>query len=119
MALTRIMACMADDVLCLYVVEMDKMTSACHPQGISARDSVHRRVVVRQKSWRCVKARDWSGGGQNLRFCRSVDEKANREAYVSNEDLRVRIPMQQMGDFSEPTAARGKASGDQISGFSS
>lgn len=38
-------------------------------------------------------------------------------AHVSNEDLRVRIPMQRVGDFSEPTAAHDYASGDRIFGF--
>ena len=42
-----------------------------------------RRVVV------CLR----SNGGQNLMFCRSVDEEANKEAHVTKKDLQVRIPM--------------------------
>ena len=34
-----------------------------------------------------------SNEGQNLRFCRSVDEEADRAARVTKEDLPVRIPM--------------------------
>ena len=50
-----------------------------------------------------------SNGGQNLRFCRSVDEEADRAVHVTKEDLPVRIPMWRMGDILELTAARGGA----------
>ena len=48
-----------------------------------------------------------SNGGQNLRFCISVDEEADRAAHVTKEDLLVRIPMWRVGDISKLTAARG------------
>ena len=38
-------------------------------------------------------ARVRSNEGQNLRFCRSVDEEADKAAHVTKEDLPVRIPM--------------------------
>ena len=50
-----------------------------------------------------------SNGGQNLRFCISVDEEADRAAHVTKEDLPVRIPMWRVGDIPELTAARGGA----------
>ena len=34
-----------------------------------------------------------SNGGQNLRFCRSVDEEADMAARVTKEDLPARIPI--------------------------
>ena len=38
-------------------------------------------------------ARVRSNEGQNLGFCRSVDEEADRAAHVTKEDLPVRILM--------------------------
>ena len=61
------------------------------------------------KLGRRVVARVRSNGGQNLEFCRLVDEEANRVACVTKEDLPVRIPMWQVGDISELTIARGGA----------
>ena len=52
-------------------------------------------------------ARVRSNGGQNLGFCRLVDEEANWAARVPKEDLPVRIPMSRMGDILELTAVRG------------
>ena len=46
-----------------------------------------------------------SNGCQNLRFCRSVDEEANRATHVTKEDLPVRIPMWRVGDIPKLTAA--------------
>ena len=54
-------------------------------------------------------ARLRSNGGQNLRFCRSVDEEADRAAHVTKEDLPVRISMWRVGDIPELTAVRGGA----------
>ena len=51
-------------------------------------------------------ARVRSNGGQNLEFCRLVDEEADRAARVTKEDLPVRIPMWRVGDISELTIAR-------------
>ena len=51
----------------------------------------------------CVRSNE----GQNLGFCRSVDEEADRAAHVTKEDLLVRIPMWRVGDISKLTAARG------------
>ena len=48
-----------------------------------------------------------SNGGQNLEFCRLVDEEADRATCVTKEDLPVRIPMWQVGDILELTAVRG------------
>ena len=45
------------------------------------------------KLGRHVVERVRSNGGQNLGFCRSVDEEADRAAHVTKEDLPVRIPM--------------------------
>ena len=42
---------------------------------------------------RRVVARVRSNGGQNLEFCRSVDEEADWAARVTKEDLPVRILM--------------------------
>ena len=54
-------------------------------------------------------ARLRSNGGQNLRFCRSVDEEADRATRVTKEDLPMRIPMWRVGDIPELTAAIGGA----------
>ena len=48
-------------------------------------------------------------GGQNLGFCRSVEEESDRVARVTKEDLRVRIPMWCVGDILKLTAERGGA----------
>ena len=45
------------------------------------------------KLGRRMVARVRSNEGQNLRFCRSVDEEADKAAHVTKEDLPVRIPM--------------------------
>ena len=45
------------------------------------------------KLGRRMVARVRSNEGQNLGFCRSVDEEADRAARVTKEDLPVRIPM--------------------------
>ena len=54
-------------------------------------------------------ARVRSNEGQNLGFCRSVDEEADRAARVTKEDLPVRIPMWRVGDIPELIAACGGA----------
>ena len=59
------------------------------------------------KLGRRVVAHVRSNGCQNLGFCRSVDEEADRAAHVTKEDLLVRIPMWRVGDISKLTAARG------------
>ena len=46
-----------------------------------------------QKLERRVVARVGSNGGQNLRFCRPVDEEADKTSHVTKEDLPVRILM--------------------------
>ena len=61
------------------------------------------------KLGRHVVARVRSDGGLNLGFCRTVDKEADEAARVTKEDLRVRIPMWQVGDISELTVARGGA----------
>ena len=74
------------------------------------------------KLGRRVVARVRSNGGQNLGFCRLVDEEANWAARVPKEDLPVRIPMWRVGDIPKLTVARGACgwvSVDQIFGFSS
>ena len=59
------------------------------------------------KLGRRVVARVRSNGGQNLGFCRLVDEEANWAARVPKEDLPVRIPMWRVGDIPKLTVARG------------
>ena len=54
-------------------------------------------------------ARVRSNGGQNLGFCKPVDEEADRAARVTKEDFPVRILMWRVGDIPELTAARGGA----------
>ena len=46
-------------------------------------------------------------GGQNLGFCRSVDEEVDRATRVTKKDLPVRTPMWRVGDIPELTTARG------------
>ena len=58
-----------------------------------------------QKLERRVVARVGSNGGQNLRFCRPVDEEADKTAHVTKEDLPVRILMWWVGDIPELTAS--------------
>ena len=48
----------------------------------------------------------WLNKGQIPRICRVADEGTDRATGVSNEDLRVRIPMWRVGDFLELIAAR-------------
>ena len=59
------------------------------------------------KLGRRVVARLRSNGGQNLRFCRSVDEEAEMAVRVTKEDLPVRIPMWRVRDIPGLTAAHG------------
>ena len=61
------------------------------------------------KLGRHVVARVRSNGGQNLGFCKPVDEEADRAARVTKEDFPVRILMWRVGDIPELTAARGGA----------
>ena len=60
----------------------------------------------------------WLNKGQIPRICRLADEGTDRATGVSNEDLRVRIPMCRARDFLELIAARRWASSDQIPRFS-
>ena len=46
-----------------------------------------------------------------------MDEEVIRAMCVHEHDLEVRNLRWHVGDFSETTEARGRASGDQISGF--
>ena len=64
-----------------------------------------------------MRARVRSDEGRNLKFCRSVDEKAVMAARVHEHDLEVRNLRRRVEDFSETTEARGRASSDRISGF--
>ena len=68
--------------------------------------AVFRRVAGACDVYRCVEekpetreVRVRSDGGQNLRFCRSMDEEADRAVRVTKEDLRVRISMWRVGDI--------------------
>ena len=74
------------------------MAGACMFAGTwRSSPKLGRRMVA------CVR----SNGGQNLGFCRSVYEEADRAARVTKEDLPVRIPMWRVGDIPKLTAARG------------
>ena len=48
MALTRIRACMADDMACLCIADVDRMTSACHHQEFSTHG---RHVTTSIDAW--------------------------------------------------------------------
>ena len=64
-----------------------------------------------------LEARVSSDEDRNLRFSRSVDEKAIMMARVHEHNMEVRNLRRYVGDFPETIEARGRASGDRISGF--
>ena len=73
-----------------------KMTLAAVFWRVARACDVYRRVEEKPET---REARVRSDGGQNLRFCRSVDEDADRAVRVTKEDLRVRILMWRVGDI--------------------
>ena len=58
-----------------------------------------------------LEARVSSDEGQNLRFCRLVDEEVVMAARVHEHDLEVRNLRWHVGDFLKTIEARGRASG--------